>query len=156
MFLHFLDRCLVDQRTLEYSRLETVAYFKFFHRLDQFLGKSIINAGLDVKTVRADAGLTGIAVFGNNRPSTAASRSASSKTIKGALPPSSRASANADKGVDSAGLTTTVQPDANAGPAFLVIMTAGKFHGVIAQQTPTGCFVTTSRRSFQGEGMVSP
>src|SRR5438132_7414336 len=54
--------------TLEYSRLEAVAYFKFFYRGDQFLSKGIINAGLDVKPVRANAGLTGIAVFGNNRP----------------------------------------------------------------------------------------
>jgi len=61
-------RGLVDQRTLEYSRLETVAHLKFFHRGDQFFGKSIINASLDVKPIRADAGLAGIAVFGNNRP----------------------------------------------------------------------------------------
>ena len=55
MFLHFLHGGLVDQRTLEYSRLETVAYFKFFYRGDQFLGKSIINPGLDVKPVRENA-----------------------------------------------------------------------------------------------------
>src|ERR1700676_4872021 len=68
----------------------------------------------------------------------------------------STASANADKGVDSAGLTTMVHPAANAGPAFLVIIAAGKFQGVMAQQTPTGSFTTTNRRSFQGDGIVSP
>jgi hypothetical protein len=49
-----------------------------------------------------------------------------------------------------------VHPAASAGPAFLVIIAAGKFQGVIAQQTPTGSFTTTNRRSFQGEGIVSP
>src|ERR1700688_1486768 len=68
----------------------------------------------------------------------------------------STARANADKGVDSAGFTTKVHPAAKAGPAFLVIMAAGKFHGVMAQQTPIGSLTTTRRRSFHGEGMVSP
>lgn len=36
--------------------------------------------------------------------------------------------ANADKGVSSAGLTTTVHPAASAAHAFLVIMAFGKFH----------------------------
>src|ERR1700720_4133441 len=68
----------------------------------------------------------------------------------------STARAKADKGVDSAGLTTMVHPAAKAGPAFLVIIAAGKFHGVMAQQTPIGSLTTTKRRSFHGEGMVSP
>src|SRR2546430_5357401 len=149
-------------------------------------------------------------------PSTAASRSASSNTINGALPPSSSesflivsalcfmskrptsvepvkvtlrtselevisppiafelpvntlntpagiparsaktASAKAENGVALAGFATMVQPEANAGPAFRAIMAAGKFQGVIAAQTPMGCLMTTRRRSFQGDGMVSP
>src|SRR5690625_3836122 len=41
-------------------------------------------------------------------------------------------------GVSSAGLTTNVQPAARAGAAFLVIIAAGKFQGVIAATGPTG------------------
>src|SRR5580704_15329661 len=129
-------------------------------------------------------------------PLTAASRSASSKTMKGALPPSSSDSfftvpahcsisslpisvepvkvslrtigfdvisppislaapvtqektpagtparsasshsASAENGVCVAGFSTIVQPAAKAGPHLRVIIAAGKFHGVIAAQTP--------------------
>ena len=58
--------------------------------------------------------------------------------------------------MELAGLATMVQPDAKAGPAFRVIIAAGKFHGVMAAQTPMGCLITTSLRSLHGEGMVSP
>ena len=138
-------------------------------------------------------------------PSTALSRSASSKTMKGALPPSSSdtrltvvmqraasifptgvepvkvnlrtrgspvsispigaacpvttlntpggtpasspraARARALNGVSSEGLSTTVQPAARAGPTLRVIIAAGKFHGVTAATTPTGCFSTRRR-----------
>ena len=66
------------------------------------------------------------------------------------------ANAKAENGVALAGFATMVQPEANAGPAFRVIMAAGKFQGVMAAQTPIGCLTTTSRRSFQGDGIVSP
>ena len=149
-------------------------------------------------------------------PSTAASMPASSKTMKGALPPSSSeifftveadccisslpisvepvkvtfrtsgfdvisppmapalpvtmlrtpsgtparrassASAKAESGVMVAGLTTIVQPAASAGAALRVIMAAGKFHGVMAAQTPMGCFSTTMRRSLVGAGTMLP
>ena len=149
-------------------------------------------------------------------PSAAASRSASSNTTKGALPPSSSesflivgatcfissrptsvepvneslrttgfahisppiafaspvttlstpggkparcassASAKAENGVASAGLITTVQPAASAGATLRVIIEQGKFHGVIAAHTPTGCFRTTRRRSFATVGITSP
>src|SRR5215471_4064977 len=125
-------------------------------------------------------------------PLTAASRSASSKTMKGALPPNSSdifftvpahcaistlpisvepvkvsfltigfevispptslappvthektpfgtparsassQRARAENGVELAGFSTVVQPEAKAGPALRVIIVAGKFHGVIA------------------------
>src|SRR5260221_13671387 len=52
----------------------------------------------------------------------------------------SDANASADSGVSLAGLTTIVHPAASAGPALRVIIAAGKFHGVIAAQTPIGCF----------------
>src|SRR5690606_7363391 len=130
-------------------------------------------------------------------PCTAASRSASSNTMKGALPPSSMlvflmsgahcasscaptsvlpvneslrttglevisapialpgpvitlhtpggrpassasaASASAENGVWLAGRITPVQPAAQPAPALRVIIAAGKFHGVIAANTPT-------------------
>ena len=149
-------------------------------------------------------------------PSTAASRSASSKTRSGALPPSSSetflivpahfaissrptsvepvnvslrtvgfvassspttdddpgttaktpggtparcassASASAEKGVALAGFSTIVQPAASAGPALRVIIAIGKFHGVIAAQTPIGCLRTSIRRLAVFAGIVSP
>lgn len=52
----------------------------------------------------------------------------------------SPASARADSGVCSAGFATTVQPAAKAGPTLRVIVAEGKFHGVMAAHTPTGCF----------------
>src|ERR1700733_3924528 len=66
VFLDFLHCGLVDQGPLKNSGLKAVAYFKFLDRSDEFLGKSIINACLDKKAVSANAGLTGIAIFGNN------------------------------------------------------------------------------------------
>src|SRR6267154_1759050 len=56
-------------------------------------------------------------------------------------------SAKAEKGVAVAGFNTIVQPAARAGPHFLVIIAAGKFHGVIAAHTPIGSLVTTIRLS---------
>ena len=65
------------------------------------------------------------------------------------------ANANADSGVCSAGLMMIVQPAASAGPAFLVIIAKGKFQGVIAAQTPIGCFKTSMRLSDHvDEGMA--
>ena len=43
---------------------------------------------------------------------------------------SSPAMASAVSGVSSAGLSTTVQPAASAGPILRVAIAAGKFHGV--------------------------
>ncbi len=57
------------------------------------------------------------------------------------------ASASADSGVSSAGLTTAAQPAAKAGAILRVIMALGKFHGVIAAATPTGWRSTISRLS---------
>jgi hypothetical protein len=64
--------------------------------------------------------------------------------------------AKAEKGVAVAGFSTIVQPAASAGPALRVIIAAGKFHGVIAAQTPTGSLVTTMRLSEACAGIVSP
>ena len=55
---------------------------------------------------------------------------------------SSAASASAVSGVSSAGLSTTEQPAARAGPILRVAIAAGKFHGVISRETPIGwCMV---------------
>ena len=59
----------------------------------------------------------------------------------------SSAIASAEKGVCIAGLQTNVQPAASAGPALRVIIAAGKFHGVMAATTPTGCRSTRMRLS---------
>ena len=68
----------------------------------------------------------------------------------------SSASASAESGVSPAGLQTKAQPAASAGPALRVIIALGKFHGVIAATTPSGCLITTMREVGQGEGIVSP
>src|SRR5947208_8012502 len=65
-------------------------------------------------------------------------------------------SASAENGVAVAGFSTIVQPAASEGPALRVIIAAGKFHGVIAAQTPIGSFNTTMRLSGPCDGIVSP
>ena len=55
-----------------------------------------------------------------------------------------------------AGLITWVQPAASAGAALRVIMAAGKFQGVTAAVTPTGCLIRMMRLSFEWAGTVSP
>jgi hypothetical protein len=44
----------------------------------------------------------------------------------------------AESGVCSAGLSTTVQPVASAGPHFHACISSGKFHGMTCPTTPTG------------------
>ena len=51
---------------------------------------------------------------------------------------SSSAIASAVSGVSAAGLSTTVQPAARAGPILRVAIAAGKFHGVMSTRTPIG------------------
>ncbi len=66
------------------------------------------------------------------------------------------ARAKLDKGVSWGGLTTIVQPAANAGAILRVIMAFGKFHGVMAAQTPTGSLVTMTRLLLSALGNISP
>ena len=66
------------------------------------------------------------------------------------------ANARAEKGVWLAGLITTGHPAARAGAHFRVIIALGKFQGVIAATTPTGCFKTIILLSVIGSGIVSP
>src|SRR6201999_2860990 len=51
---------------------------------------------------------------------------------------SSAARASAVSGVSSAGLSTTEQPAARAGPSLRVAIAAGKFQGVTSSETPIG------------------
>jgi hypothetical protein len=53
--------------------------------------------------------------------------------------------ASIDRGVRAAGLMTTVQPAATAGPILRVPMAMGKFQGVMSRQGPTGCFMVSRR-----------
>jgi len=48
----------------------------------------------------------------------------------------------ADSGVNSAGLSTTVQPEASAGASFQLSSMNGVFQGVIRPATPTGLRLT--------------
>jgi hypothetical protein len=50
----------------------------------------------------------------------------------------------------------TVQPAASAGATLRVIMENGKFQGVMAATTPTGCLSTTKRRSGSTDDSTSP
>jgi hypothetical protein len=68
----------------------------------------------------------------------------------------STASASADRGVSEAGLMTTGQPAASAGPALRVIIALGKFHGVTMPTTPTLCLMVRMRRSGRWVGITSP
>src|ERR1700736_5200418 len=68
----------------------------------------------------------------------------------------SATSANAVSGVWLAGFRTNVQPAAGAGETLRLIIEQGKFHGVIAPQTPTGWRITRSRASGRCVGIVSP
>ncbi len=58
--------------------------------------------------------------------------------------------ANAVRGVSVAGLSTTEHPAASAGPILRVAIAAGKFHGVMSSETPTGWWVTMMRLSPPG------
>src|SRR5215472_2574489 len=52
------------------------------------------------------------------------------------------ATASAHSGVSLAGLSTSEQPAASAGPILRVAIAAGKFQGVTSTLTPTGCLST--------------
>ena len=64
----------------------------------------------------------------------------STLTTPGGKPASSASSPirSAVSGVCSAGLSSTVQPAASAGPSFHAAISMGKFHGMICPHTPTG------------------
>jgi hypothetical protein len=57
-------------------------------------------------------------------------------------------------GVISAGFSTTVLPQARAGPSFQDAMSMGKFHGVMSPTTPSGSWKVIAMPP--ATGMVSP
>jgi hypothetical protein len=59
-------------------------------------------------------------------------------------------------GVSGAGLSTTVQPAASAGPSLARLIWCGKFHGVIAPTTPAGLALVSSGGSSPRTGLASP
>src|SRR5699024_4702216 len=62
----------------------------------------------------------------------------------------------AERGVSGDGFNTAVHPAARAGPSLRVIMDEGKFQGVIAPTTPTGCGMTSMRFDETDDGSHSP
>ena len=60
------------------------------------------------------------------------------------------ASLSAVSGVVSAGLSTTVLPQASAGASFQAAISSGKFHGMIWPHTPSGA----RRRAGEGPGQL--
>ena len=73
-------------------------------------------------------------------------------TTPGGTPASSSSgiSASMVSGVSLAGLSTTVQPAASAGPILRVAIAAGKFHGVTSTATPAGRCCATTRAPEAG------
>src|SRR5437588_758356 len=63
---------------------------------------------------------------------------------------SSGISASMVSGVSLAGLSTTGQPAASAGPILRVAIAAGKFHGVTSTATPAGLCCATTRAPDAG------
>ena len=77
----------------------------------------------------------------------------------GGMPASrhSSASRSGDSGACSAGLSTSVQPEASTGHSFQIASPIGPFQGLIAPTTPTGSFSVYENTSPGIElAMVSP
>ncbi len=69
---------------------------------------------------------------------------------------SSGISASMVSGVSLAGLSTTGQPAASAGPILRVAIAAGKFHGVTSTATPAGLCCATTRAPEAGAMYTCP
>ena len=65
-------------------------------------------------------------------------------------------SSYAEPGTSSAGLKTTVLPNASAGAIFHAGMAIGKFHGVITETTPIGSLVTVTSTPARTESSALP
>src|SRR6218665_2579103 len=63
MLFDLVDRCGVDERALGHAQAHAVADPELSDGVCELLGEAIIDTGLDQETVRADAGLAGVAIF---------------------------------------------------------------------------------------------
>ena len=91
----------------------------------------------------------------NRHPASAPVPTTTSSTPSGN--PASRASSakrSAVRGVSSEGFSTTVLPQASAGPSFQLAISRGKFHGVMSPTTPSGSWKVNA--TPPATGMVSP
>ena len=79
-------------------------------------------------------------------------------TTPGGTPTSSSSApiASAVRGVSEAGLRIMVHPAAIAGPILRVAIAAGKFHGVMSRDTPTGWWTAMIRLSPPGAVDTDP
>ena len=109
-----------------------------------------------VEPVKVSLRTSSLAV--NTPPTSSAQEVGSTLKTPCGMPACSANSANAsaDNGVSGAGFTIMLQPAARAGAALRVIIALGKFHGVIAATTPTGCLITNNRRFSLSCGIISP
>ena len=85
-------------------------------------------------------------------------REGTTLTTPAGTPASSRIgiSASMVSGVSEAGLSTTVQPAASAGPILRVAIAAGKFHGVTSTAMPAGLWCTRMRAPDAGATEFCP
>jgi hypothetical protein len=67
MLLHLFDRGHVDQRSELHALLQPVADPQLAHRRRQLFGEGVIDAGLHIDAVGADAGLAVVAELRNHR-----------------------------------------------------------------------------------------
>ena len=79
-------------------------------------------------------------------------------TTPSGSPASAQASARMweSSAVCGAGLSTTVQPAASAGPSFIMVIIWGKFQGTIAATTPTGSSTTSAPPSLRTCSKLAP
>src|SRR6185436_12442522 len=63
---------------------------------------------------------------------------------------------SADSGVCEAGLKTTVLPQTSAGTIFHDGIAIGKFHGVMIDETPSGCLTDIANLLRSSDGTVWP
>jgi hypothetical protein len=59
-----------------------------------------------------------------------------------------------DADVNSDGLTTTVQPAANAGASFQLVRVSGEFHGVMIATTPLASYLVYAKTPFLSVGIT--
>src|SRR5205823_15023575 len=65
------------------------------------------------------------------------------------------ASSSIEADVNSEGLTTTVQPAANAGASFQLVSVSGEFHGVMIATTPFGSYFVYAKTPFLSVGRTA-